>query len=411
MPNQASKSSAKTLERPSRRSVAPNLAVLSGAAFLMATSAIGPGFLTQTTQFTVQLGASLAFAILASIVIDIGAQLNTWRVVCVSRLRGQEIFGALFPALRWVVIAVILIGAFAFNLGNFSGCALAIEVLLGIPPVWGILISTVIAAALFLQPRMLSGVDWFSKVLGTLMILIALYMIFATRPPLLEPLRQSVWPARLDFSIIVTLVGGTVGGYVMFAGAHRLLDGGVAGEEQIGAITWASISGILITGVTRVLVFLAVFGVVVRGAQIGTVRPVFDAFAAGAGAPGLILAGLIFWAASITSVVGCSYTAMSFLGVQQDERRQGKRIVGFIAICVATLLGLTYLQVPYTALLIAAGTINGIGLPIIMAVVLWAAYQPKLMGDYRHPYWAGALGLMSLVISLFLAYRVVATLV
>lgn len=35
-----------------------NWSILTGAAFLMATSAIGPGFLTQTTVFTQSLGAS-----------------------------------------------------------------------------------------------------------------------------------------------------------------------------------------------------------------------------------------------------------------------------------------------------------------------------------------------------------------
>lgn len=50
--------------------------LLLGAAFLMATSAIGPGFLTQTTHFTQQLAASFGFVILISIIIDIGAQLN-----------------------------------------------------------------------------------------------------------------------------------------------------------------------------------------------------------------------------------------------------------------------------------------------------------------------------------------------
>ncbi|HEX8429688.1 MAG TPA: hypothetical protein VF625_00315, partial [Longimicrobium sp.] len=54
--------------------------VLVGAAFLMATSAIGPGFLTQTAVFTGKLGASFGFAILASVILDIGAQLNIWRV-------------------------------------------------------------------------------------------------------------------------------------------------------------------------------------------------------------------------------------------------------------------------------------------------------------------------------------------
>ena len=42
--------------------------VLLGAAFLMATSAIGPGFLTQTAQFTGTLGESFGFVILVSII-------------------------------------------------------------------------------------------------------------------------------------------------------------------------------------------------------------------------------------------------------------------------------------------------------------------------------------------------------
>ena len=42
----------------------------------MATSAIGPGFLTQTVVFTEQLGASFGFAILVSVLFDLAAQLN-----------------------------------------------------------------------------------------------------------------------------------------------------------------------------------------------------------------------------------------------------------------------------------------------------------------------------------------------
>jgi Mn2+/Fe2+ NRAMP family transporter len=58
---------------------------LAGAAFLMATSAVGPGFLTQTALFTSQLLASFGFAILISVRVDIGAQLSIWRVVAVTR--------------------------------------------------------------------------------------------------------------------------------------------------------------------------------------------------------------------------------------------------------------------------------------------------------------------------------------
>lgn len=69
-----------------------------GAAFLMATSAIGPGFLTQTGTFTNTLLASFGFVILLSILLDIGAQLNIWRIVVVSGKRAQDISNAVFLA-------------------------------------------------------------------------------------------------------------------------------------------------------------------------------------------------------------------------------------------------------------------------------------------------------------------------
>jgi Mn2+/Fe2+ NRAMP family transporter len=64
---------------------------ITGAAFLMATSAIGPGFLTQTTVFTQQLLSSFGFVILLSILLDIGAQMNIWRVLAVTQKRAQDI--------------------------------------------------------------------------------------------------------------------------------------------------------------------------------------------------------------------------------------------------------------------------------------------------------------------------------
>ncbi|MCU1605178.1 MAG: Mn2+/Fe2 transporter, family, partial [Modestobacter sp.] len=44
---------------------------VAGAMFLMAMSAAGPGFITQTATFTNTYGASFAAAIVASIVIDV----------------------------------------------------------------------------------------------------------------------------------------------------------------------------------------------------------------------------------------------------------------------------------------------------------------------------------------------------
>ena len=72
---------------------------LLGAAFLMATSAIGPGFLTQTATFTGQHGSSFGFVILVSIIMSAIAQINIWRVLCVSGLRRQDVANKLLPGL------------------------------------------------------------------------------------------------------------------------------------------------------------------------------------------------------------------------------------------------------------------------------------------------------------------------
>lgn len=81
------------LSSPQRRTA------LLGAMFLMATSAIGPGFITQTSTFTVQLGAAFALAILVSILIDIAVQMNVWRVIGVAGLRAQELANRVLPGL------------------------------------------------------------------------------------------------------------------------------------------------------------------------------------------------------------------------------------------------------------------------------------------------------------------------
>lgn len=97
-----------------------NISVLLGAAFLMATSAIGPGFLTQTTVFTGQLGASFGFAILAMIIIDAIAQLNVWRVIAVAKKPGQDIANMVLPGLGYLVSAFVVFGGLAFNIGNLG---------------------------------------------------------------------------------------------------------------------------------------------------------------------------------------------------------------------------------------------------------------------------------------------------
>ena len=122
---------------------------LIGAAFLMATSAIGPGFLTQTSLFTEQLLTSFGFVILISILLDIGVQLNIWRIVAVSESLAQDLANKVFPGLGFFLATLIAFGGLVFNIGNIAGCGLGFEVLFGIKPEYGAIISCLIALGIF----------------------------------------------------------------------------------------------------------------------------------------------------------------------------------------------------------------------------------------------------------------------
>jgi len=355
-----------------------------GAAFLMATSAIGPGFLTQTTVFTSQLLTSFGFVILISILLDIGAQLNIWRVLTMSEMRAQDLANKLLPGLGHFLAALIVLGGLAFNIANMAGCGLGINVLTGINVEAAALISCVAALALFWIKEFGSAMDMFAKVLGFIMIGLTLFVAISSDPPLLETVHRSFIPEKIDVMTIVTLVGGTVGGYISFAGAHRLLDAGIKGQENLPQINRSAVSGIVITGVMRTVLFLAALGVVVDGGILGDKNPAATVFQIAAGNIGYKFFGVVMWSAAITSVVGCAYTSVSFLrSLPMIENYQRYVISLFIII---STLGFLLLGNP-VKLLLAAGTINGFILPIALAVILIAARQKKIVSNYQHPRW------------------------
>lgn len=209
--------------------------VLWGAIFLMATSSIGPAFLTQTTEFTSRFMASFAFAILASIIIDIGAQLNIWRILVVSGKRGQDVANMVFPGLGYLVAALIVLGGIAFNIGNVAGAGLGINVLFGISPKIGAVITGIIAIVIFTVKNAEKVIDILIPILGVVMIAMVGYVMVTTNPPVGEAMIRSVLPEDFGALVlpVITLVGGTVGGYITFAGAHRLIDRGFKGEEAL----------------------------------------------------------------------------------------------------------------------------------------------------------------------------------
>lgn len=349
----------------------------------MATSAIGPGFLTQTSLFTEQLLASFGFVILISVLLDIGVQLNIWRIITVSESRAQDLANKLFPGLGFFLAALIAFGGLIFNVGNIAGCGLGFEVITGLDAKTGALISCVIALGIFWFNEAGKLIDIFVKVLGLLMIGLTLYIAITSRPPMAEALYRTVWPEKIDVMKIVTLVGGTVGGYISFAGAHRLIDAGIRGRDHIPQVTRSSVSGILITAFMRFILFIAALGVVWQGVKLAGSNPAATVFQSAAGQIGYKFFGVVMWSAAITSVVGASYTSMSFWKTLIPLIQKHEKIVISLFILISTCFFIG-IGNP-VALLVFAGAANGIILPVALAVILLVARKSVLMHGYKHP--------------------------
>jgi len=377
---------------------------LVGAMFLMATSAIGPGFITQTAEFTDQLGAAFAFAILMSILIDIAVQMNIWRVIGVSGRRAHELGNSVLPGLGWFMSVVIVAGGLVFNIGNVAGTGLGTDAMFGLDPTIGGVLSALVAIGVFLSRRAGVAMDRIVVFLGVVMIALTVYVAFTSGPPVGDALRNTVAPEQVDVLAIITLVGGTVGGYITYSGAHRLVDSGVVGPDRARDITRGSVTGIVITGVMRVVLFLAMLGVVAGGVSLATDNPPGTAFQAAAGEVGLRLFGVVIWAAAITSVIGASYTSVSFLtsAAPIARLRRSWLVVAFIA--VSTVLFVLVGEAP-ADLLVFAGAFNGILLPVGVGVMLWVAWRRRdLLHGYRYPGWLLVLGVVAWLFCLYLAY-------
>ena len=378
---------------------------LLGAMFLMATSAIGPGFITQTTAFTVELGAAFAFAIAVSILVDIALQLNVWRVIGVSGRRAQELGNLVLPGLGWAMAALLLLGGLVFNVGNVSGAGLGTDAMLGLDPRIGGALSALIAIGIFLSKRAGLAMDRIVVALGLVMITLTTYVAVSSGPPVGEALTNVVLPEQVSFLAITTLIGGTIGGYIVYAGAHRLLDSGVSGPEHVRDITRGSVTGILITGVMRVILFLAILGVVTTGADLDPSSQAASAFEQAAGEVGLRVFGVVLWAAAITSVIGASYTTVSFVTTRTgtSERTRTALVCGFIAF--TTLVFVVVGTAPAT-LLVFAGAFNGLLLPFGIGVLLWVATRrADLLQGYAYPRWLLGIGWVAWLLTLYLAVR------
>ena len=396
----------------------PSRSVLFGAAFLMATSAIGPGFLTQTSTFTAQHGAALALVIVLVILMDITAQMNIWSVVSVSGMRAQDVANKLLPGLGVIIAILVAIGGLAFNVGNVGGVALGFNAMLGLDQKIGAIIAGCLGILIFVNKNAKTIMDKVATVLAAVILLTVLVVAVKSQPPMGEVVKGlGSFDKLLNtetgmFTALTTILGGSCGGYIAFSGAHRLLDAGISGPENVGHVRRSVVQGCGTSGLVRILLFLAVLGTctvgttwVAENAQIITDaakggNPAAEAFRLAAGDLGYRLFGLCLFSAGVSSVVGAAFTSVSFLKTLHPMIAKYERqcVIGFIAFSTLMMV----IVGNAAQLLIVAGAFNGLILPITLGVMLIASRSKRIVGEnYNHPIWMIIPGIVVVAIALY----------
>ena len=394
---------------PNQPAVRPSASVLFGAAFLMATSAIGPGFLTQTSKFTAQYGAPLIMIILVAILMDVTAQMNIWSIIGVSGMRAQDIANKLLPGLGIFLAIIVAIGGLAFNVGNVGGVALGFNAMIGLPEKVGAVVAGCLGIIIFLNKNAKTIMDKVATVLAAVILITVLVVAVISKPPMGEVGKGLVSFGEFPtmFVALTTLLGGSCGGYIPFSGAHRLVDAGVTGADNFRrSVT----QGVLTSGIVRILLFLAVLGTCGLAAGnaaqiIDASNPAAEAFKLAAGDLGYRLFGLCLFSAGVSSVVGAAFTSVSFLKTLHPVIMKYEKwfVVGFIAFSTLMMV----IVGNAAQLLIIAGAVNGLILPISLTCMLAASFSKKIVGDYKHPMWLTILGLIVIAISAIVGIQAV----
>ena len=382
-----------------------------GAAFLMAASAVGPGFLIQTSRFSAEGGMPFFYAILFVTLADVVTKANIWSVVGASGLSGAGIADRVQKGLGVVLTAMIAIGGLAFNVGNIGGVALGLSAATGLPEWIGALVSGLAAAGIFCFHSAKRIVDRLAVVLSAIIVAAVLAVCIRTQPPVLETAASLPQLRTLPgmFFPLITLLGGACGGYIPFSGAHRLLE---TGERTPAAFRRAAVLGASVSGLVRLLLFFCVIGACCAGraflseraaAIAGADNPAAQTFCLAAGEWGKRLFGVLLLCAGLACTVGAAYTSVTFLRTLHPflARHERACILGMIGISALILL----IFGKASTFAILAGTVNGFVLPLSLTCILLASGLRSVVGEYRHPLPLTIAGWIVAALSAVLALR------
>lgn len=359
-----------------------------------------------TADLTIQFYERLAFVIIITGIIELGIQMNIWRILTVAKTPAHLVINKIIPNFGTFMSVVVLLGGIAFNIINISGLGIGISLLFNVDIKLGASIGLMIAILFYLLNRNRITLETFIGVMLSFIIAIILlaYAFTATDVPYDVTLAKTVLP-MIDYDIVTTIammVALSIGGYISFAGAHRLIDVEITGEKYKTAVTRSAVYSVIIVTVTRLLLFFTILGLSRSNVILFKDNLLESAFSEVFGGLGSYALGILFICASLTSIVSVAYTTGTFIKSVNDIIKKYIDVV--LLMLVLTSWFIFLLKGEEVVLLQITTILNGLILPVILGGILHASRRSDIVGHYRHPLWLSIYGVLSLAVSFILVF-------
>ncbi len=389
-----------------------------GPGLLEAAAFIGPGTVTTASVVGASTGYALLWALAFSIFATIILQEMSARLGIVSREGLGDALRTTFDNVVVKAVAVILvlsaitIGAAAFQTGNITGSALALETISGISPqIWMIIVG-VVAFAL-LASGVYQVIERALVVLVIVMSVVFMLTAIIVRPNIGEILAGLFAPSIPEGSLVtvVALIGTTVVAYNFFLHSGTVQEKwpeSVPTDEAVGEARFDTIASIVLGGLITLAIIVtgaaAFFG---TGTQIESagqmaeqLEPLLGPAAKWFFAIGLFGAGLT---SSITAPLAAAYATSGALGWERNLRGWRFRAVWAGVLIFGTTLAVLG-QNP-VQIIIFAQAANGILLPVVTIFLLIVMNRSDLLGRHTNGIVGNILGGIVMLVALMLSAR------
>src|ERR1700761_2293961 len=384
----------------------PRLLGVLGPGLITGASDDDPSGIATYSQAGAQFGYALAWTLLFTYPLMTAIQAVSARI---GRTTGRGLAGNLrqhCPAWLLSLIVLLLVIANAINIGaDLGAMADAARLVLGGPQVAYVLLFVAVCVVLqiFLQyTRYVSVLKWL-----TLVLLAYVATMFMAKVVWRDALQSFVPSIRLDkdyLTTVVAVLGTTISPYLFFWQASQEAEDiravptrqilKRAPEQGAGALNRIHLDTLIGMGISN---FIALAILITAAATLHAngvtdvqttaqaaqaLRPVAGRFAETVFALGVIGTGLLsvpVLAGSAAYAVGEARKWPTGLG-----RRPMEAKAFYAVICVATIVGviMNFTPVDPIRALYWSAVINGVVAVPVMAIMMWLAARPKVMGDF-----------------------------